>query len=111
MNDEPHSHKKVTVVVLALFLLAYVGSYVGLNQNPALDPPSELNREHEDIRLICFDRGNGYFPLTKFLNYFSLSQLFLFIMSKKEKEIPKHCTTNSMVYFYFINIIFEIESV
>ena len=32
MNDEPHSHKKATVALVAVLLLAYVGSYFWLRQ-------------------------------------------------------------------------------
>ena len=32
MNDEPHSHKKATVALVAVLLLAYVGSYLWFRQ-------------------------------------------------------------------------------
>ena len=33
MNDEPHSHKKATVALVTILLLAYVGSYLWMRQN------------------------------------------------------------------------------
>ena len=70
MNDEPHSHKKVTVVVLAVFLLAYVGSYVGLRQNPSLHAKDPYKELHAENRVVVLEHGHWYVPSAEFLNHF-----------------------------------------
>ena len=70
MNDEPHSHKKATVAVVTILLLAYVGSYLGMWLNPSLKSPT-------GIRVILLDQEKRYVPSPKFLDYFYWPLSFL----------------------------------
>ena len=70
MNDEPHSHKKATVAVVVVLLLAYVGSYLGMWLNPSV-------KTQIGIRVVRLEQGNRYFPSPKFLNSFYWPLSFL----------------------------------
>jgi len=37
MKDEPHSHKKATAALVAILLLAYVGSYLWMRQGKSVE--------------------------------------------------------------------------
>ena len=68
MNDEPHSHKKATVALVAVLLLAYVGSYLWILQGKSL--------KLGEIRILLTAEGN-VFPIQAFLNrlYWPLRKL------------------------------------
>ena len=83
MNDEPHSHKKATVVLVTILLLAYVGSYLGMRQNSSV--------KHSNLpEYIVLDRANGYFPPDSFLDIFYWPLRFL-----DYKTTGKH-------YFFYV---------
>ena len=83
MKDEPHSHRKATVALVAVLLLAYVGSYLWMRQRAiyARDEaykvwPNPRNRLFKDYLLIQAARSfpswtsrngldNFYWPLRK----------------------------------------------
>ena len=83
MNDEPHSHKKATAALVAVLLLAYVGSYLWMRQRAIYAReeaykvwPNARNRLFKDVLLVqpprsveSWTSGNGldnfYWPLRK----------------------------------------------
>ena len=70
MNDEPHSHKKATVALVAVLLLAYVGSYLWFREWSAL----ELGG---GIRLLSRVEAHQFYPSSKLLDalYWPLRKL------------------------------------
>ena len=69
MNDEPHSHKKATVVLVTILLLAYFGSYLAFRLKSVM-----LVRYS---RVIWLERGHGDLLSPEFLNPFYRPLRFL----------------------------------
>ena len=82
MNDESHSHKKATVVLVAVLLLAYVGSYLAFRQI--------LARKFPDSRVIVIESRYHKFLYPDFLNDFYEPLMFL---DYKATGISVHFTT------------------
>ena len=70
MNDEPHSHKKATVALMAVLLLAYVGSYLWFRQGPSRGTAS-------GFRVLWRSDGKDWYPSARFLDrlYWPLRKL------------------------------------
>ena len=73
MNDEPHSHKKATVAVVAVLLLAYVGSYLWFRQRSGAWAGVRIR----GFRLLVAPKLHSSYPATTFVNrlYWPLRQL------------------------------------
>jgi len=62
MKDEPHSHKKATVVLVAVLLLAYVGSYLWMRQRSSIKHWGG----HEQL---VFRNSSQTYPSPRLLDY------------------------------------------
>ncbi len=104
MKDEPHSHKKATVALVAVLLLAYVGSYSWMRQR-AIDAKEEAHKIwpirggklFKDVLLVhpprsfaSWTSGNGldnfYWPLRKLDKFVTDKQ----VIFTKFPEVPIH---------------------
>ena len=86
MNDEPHSHKKATVALMAVLLLAYVGSYLWMRQHHS-------GHISSGFRILVRSYEKDWYPSSRFLNrlYWPLRELNKMITGERVYfEDPLH---------------------
>ena len=84
MKDEPHSHRKATVALVAVLLLAYVGSYLWMRQRQTI-----YTQARTGMRVMAAPKLDKWYTDGKFLNrlYWPLRELDKQIYDKEIRFI------------------------